>query len=471
MAESCCNLSVKILDKCLVCPPSGSVPTTHLPLSFFDIIWLRHAPKCRLFFYKFPHSTAHFTDTILPSLKQSLSLTLQHFYPFCGKLIVPPQPQKPHLLYTPQDSVHLVIAESDSPHFHALLPDHPKDAKDVYQLFPDWPEFGFLSDGTQLIPLLTLQITIFPYQGLSIAVSFLHVAVDGPALHHFIKSWASIFAGKELDAPPPFHDRTVVQDPHGLESAFLRLHWSIPGPINFYTEPISQRLGDKVRATLSLSKHQIERLKNWGKSQITKLGQPLEMESPYFSSFVVTCSLVWVCFVVSHAGRESELVWEDELCCFSFVANCRNGRLGYPIPRGYFGNCLAYCVAAIKKSEVLGGNGMVVGMKAIGKRVEEVEKEAVGNMVEEISVWMKSAESGIAVAVVGSPILGAYDTNFGWGRPIKTEVLQIDSGRLFCLGESRDEKGGIEVGLALSSPHMARFVAVWEQNLKLFGCL
>ena len=62
-----------------------------------------------------------------------------------------------------------------------------------------------------------------------------------------------------------------------------------------------------------------------------------------------------------------------------------------------------------------------------------------------------------------TPILGG-------GRPIKTEVVQVDRGRLFSIGESRNENGGIEVGLGLGSAHMASFVAVWEQNLKLLGC-
>lgn len=113
---------------------------------------------------------------------------------------------------------------------------------------------------------------------------------------------------------------------------------------------------------------------------------------------------------------------------------------------------------------------MVLGMKAIEKRVRDMEKAALKDITEGMPILKKYVESEIVFSVAWSPRLGAYDTDFGWGKPIKTEVVQIDSRDLFSLGESRDENGGIEVGLALSSAHMTRFVVVWEQNLKLFGC-
>ncbi|XP_022140618.1 coumaroyl-CoA:anthocyanidin 3-O-glucoside-6''-O-coumaroyltransferase 2-like [Momordica charantia] len=368
------------------------------------------------------------------------------------------QPQKPHILCSPRDSVSLSIAESDSRHFHALIADHAKDATDVYQLCQDWPNFRVASDGTtQAIPLLTLRVTIFPYQGLSIGLSFLHVAVDGPAFHHFVKSWASICKGQDFDGPTPVHDRTVVRDPNGLESTILQLQWSMAGPINFGSEPISKRLADMVRATFELSKAQIEGLKSWARA-----------ESPHFSSFVAVCSLVWVCFIKSREG-EGGNGKGSEVCCFAFAADCRK-RLGYPMPAGYFGNCLAFCHAVVEKGELLGGDGVIVGMKATGKRVGEAEDEPLKETAEWASVWKKYKERGVVFAVAGSPRLGAYDVDFGWGRPIKTDVIHIDSGSLFSLGESRNENGGIEVGLALSTAHMARFVAVWEQTLNLFSC-
>ena len=75
---------VKILEICLVSPPQEKTTTqTSLSLTFFELLWLRLPPVERLFFYEFPNQTISFFDTILPNLKHSLSLTLQHFLPLC----------------------------------------------------------------------------------------------------------------------------------------------------------------------------------------------------------------------------------------------------------------------------------------------------------------------------------------------------------------------------------------------------
>lgn len=87
--------SIQVLSQSHVSPPQGSVPDTSLPLTFFDAPWFLCIPIQRLFFYEFPHSTHHFTQTVLPSLKSSLSHTLQIFYPFAANLICPLRPKNP----------------------------------------------------------------------------------------------------------------------------------------------------------------------------------------------------------------------------------------------------------------------------------------------------------------------------------------------------------------------------------------
>src|ERR1044072_7504 len=84
--------AVMVLQRCEVAPPPGSVPSTTLPLTFFDIPWFYCPPLQRIFFFEFPPPTHHFLQTALPALKHSLSLTLQHFFPFASNLILPPPP-------------------------------------------------------------------------------------------------------------------------------------------------------------------------------------------------------------------------------------------------------------------------------------------------------------------------------------------------------------------------------------------
>jgi hypothetical protein len=104
--------TIKVLEHCYVSPPPNSVPPTSLPLTFFDIPWLFFTPSQPLFFYEYPHPTSHFISTTVPNLKHSLSLTLQHYYPFAGNLKSPPKPGKPELVYAEGDKVRLTLAES-----------------------------------------------------------------------------------------------------------------------------------------------------------------------------------------------------------------------------------------------------------------------------------------------------------------------------------------------------------------------
>lgn len=108
---------VKVFEHHQISPPPDSVPTTSLPLTFFDITWINCCPIQRVFLYRVQFSTAQFTEEILPKLKNSLSLALQRFFPLCGNFVIPPQPSEPYILYKAGDSVPLLVAQSDGTYF------------------------------------------------------------------------------------------------------------------------------------------------------------------------------------------------------------------------------------------------------------------------------------------------------------------------------------------------------------------
>ncbi|KAI4346681.1 hypothetical protein L6164_007554 [Bauhinia variegata] len=63
---------VKVLQVSPVAPTppqttTSTAPAT-LPLTFFDVFWLRFPPVERVFFYKFPYPTTSFFNSILPKL-------------------------------------------------------------------------------------------------------------------------------------------------------------------------------------------------------------------------------------------------------------------------------------------------------------------------------------------------------------------------------------------------------------------
>ncbi|KAK9285953.1 hypothetical protein L1049_025155 [Liquidambar formosana] len=466
--------TIEMVEHCHVPPPPNSVPQTSLPLTFFDIPWLLCMPMQRIFFYEYPHPTLHFTNTVLPCLKLSLSLTLQYFFPLAGTLTCPFGPTKPHILYAEGDSVPLTIAESTG-NFAHLLNNYSRDVREFHSFVPQLPP-ACVSDDTQvqiLRPLLALQVTIFPNSGICIGITFHHVAADGMTSNHFMKTWASIFRSKGdlscIEKSLPFYNRSAIKDSKGLETILLNEWWTTSRSSWKEDTTISNTTSlpeDKLRATFVLGRHDIERLKQWISTQCKNHN---ETQPFHISTFVVTCALTWVCLIKAQVSVTSKIqsLDDDELCNFCFVADCRN-RDEVLVPTTYFGNCLSICFVSAKRGELVGENGVVVAAKAIGSKVKGLESGVLRGAEKWISNWNESSELGNLVTVAGSPKLRVYETDFGWGRPKKSEVVQIDVSGAISLAESRDKEGGIEVGLALSGAQMEAFISFFEQCRNAF---
>ncbi|KAJ7971836.1 Anthocyanin 5-aromatic acyltransferase [Quillaja saponaria] len=459
---------LKVVDVCHVSPPPGSVLSTSLPITYFDIPWLRCFPIKRLFFYEFPHPTQDFMELVLPNLKNSLSLTLQHFFPFASKLVCPPQPQKPHILYLDGNSVPLTIVEvSGDFNFNHLIADYRKDVKDSHPFVPHLPSELILEDGTRSVPLMAIQVTVFHNCGLSIGVTFHHVAADGRSFHHFMKSWASICRSTEGDysITLPFHDRSVVKDPNGIEMNLLTLQWSLEKEFKKDTGVSHDILADNLRATFVLSLAHIDKLKQWVSGSVKCKSN--ELVSIHISTFVVASALIWVCLVKSEEeskAKEFSDNYTETFYHFAFPADCRN-RFELSIPETYFGNCLDLCFVSLKRKELVGENGIVEAAKAIGKKVRELETVALRGADRWILDYKEKMESGKIISLAGSPKLGVYETNFGWGKPKKSEVVHIDTTGSFALSDCKDGESGIEVSLVLDRTQMNNFNGYYEELL------
>ncbi|CAI0452086.1 unnamed protein product [Linum tenue] len=151
----------------------------------------------------------------------------------------------------------------------------------------------------------------------------------------------------------------------------------------------------------------------------------------------------------------------DRVYHLGFSADCRR-RLGIELPESYLGNCLGPTFVGEKRGDLAaGGGGFFRAAEAIGRRVRE--GEWVGAAERWMPTWREVAEGGRAVVIAGSPKLKAYETDFGWGRPKKSAVVQVDSSRSVALCESGDGSGGVEVGLALEENRMEVFAKLFEE--------
>ena len=468
MAE---NREHKVVDKSQVAPATSR--TMSFPLSFLDLPYARLLYVKRLFFYHFPHPPHIFYETLLPSLKHNLSLTLQHFFPLTGNLLCPPQPHKPFIRCTDDDSVTLTIVESKA-YFNHLSSNHPKNLKDLDHLVPMLTfttVHGDDDEDTYVSPLVALQVTVFPNHGLCIAITNSHVIMDGRSSCYFIKYWSSICRSGGVDLTTPCFDREVFKDTKGLEAIFLRDYFEERSTWKDKLKLIGQTPNhheDYVKATVSFGRDDIDGMKRWVLNQLEK-NDELMKAPQYLSKFVVTCGFVWASWVKAkyrhddNNDEDEQEIMKEEY--FRFAADCRD-RFEYPIPATYVGNCLTRCHAMLKRKELKGEGGFVKAVKGIARAITDMKTEPLKDAENWKELSRKMFVLGSTMLVAGSPKFDVYGTDFGFGKPNKVEMMLHP--RILCvtLAESGDKEGGVELGLLFtSSGEFEYFSSVIEQGL------
>ncbi|KAJ7950693.1 Malonyl-coenzyme:anthocyanin 5-O-glucoside-6'''-O-malonyltransferase [Quillaja saponaria] len=485
-------LQFKVLENYQISPPQGSVPTTTLPdLTFFDYLYLFSSESKHIFLYEFPYPTHHFLETILPCLKQSLSLTLQNFFPFLATLVLPPEPNKPYLHYVAnsKSSIPFTVVES-TVDFNHIVSDYPLDIKDMESFAPKKRPAIVLEDGTSnLFPLVAIQVTLISNSGFCIGINYHHVVADGFAFMHFMKSWASVcnrllitkkISEEEDDddegkhySLPIFNDGAMIQDPNGIDLCFLNLMWK-PSPflskmLERY-KPSSSKVmhtNSEFKATFKLNQVQVDKLKHWvSLKHYESTSSSVALQ--HLSTFVAASALIWVCWVKSQDTTNIEDD-DDELYHFLLVADCRGRYEFVSIPSTYFGNCVAPAYVTMKKRHLVGENGIVEAAKVIENKLKDLEKNGVMKGSETWPLdFTEKLYTKRGVVATCTPEMGLYETDFGVGRPKKCEFLGLQGGMSFTIFDSKDNNaGGVEVGMAFERTKLNNFDALFQQSMKI----
>ncbi|KAK7266570.1 hypothetical protein RIF29_19219 [Crotalaria pallida] len=446
--------TVKVIEVCLVQPPKGATPTS-LPLTFFDLLWLRFPPSERLFIYEFPHPTSSFFDSVLPNLKHSLQLTLEHFLPLAGNITWPLDSPSPIINYVPGDAVSFTVAQSNADFNH--LCSNFCEAKERFPLIPH------LATSHEKASVLALQVTLFPNSGFCIGIPTHHAAMDGKSSTSFIKAWA--FACSKLIESPstslslpehltPFFDRTVIKDPAGITEAYVDGWLKNGGPNNRSLkvwETVSTIETEAVKGLFELTPSHIQKLKQYARSM---LGMNVRL-----STFSVTCAYVITCLVKTEQPKTNRVV-------FVFGIDCRS-RLDPPIAPAYFGNCVAGQYNEAETKKLSENDGFIRALEGICEALVIAE----GGILDGAENWVSSMHTMSEdryFSTAGSPRFEVYSIDFGWGRPKKVDVTSIDRTGSFSLSESRNNNKGIEIGLTLKKHEMEVFNALFVQGLESF---
>lgn len=440
--------TVKLIRHCQVSPPPGTVAQNYMPLTFLDLLWLNFSPFSRLLFYDLNITVTDFTQILVPSLKKSLSLTLQHYFPLAGKLLIPTTcdhdsacVNKPSIRYLDGDSVSLTVADAEyDADFIRLTGDQSRDFSDLSCLAPQLPpamKEKSLDDGceVQVSSVLAIQVTYFPGQGICIGFTSSHAVADGSTMFNFIRAWGLISKSSPLnisaDAPSvmlknsqlfsfPFYDRSVIEDPKNLAGIYLSQmgeKYSSQTPPALAPPSVPAK---KVRATFVLHQTDIEALKKLVSTKLPRLS--------HLSSFTVACGYMWSCLAKTQKAIDCNE--EDEEEHLIVAVDCR-ARLDPPLPETYFGNCLTICFITTKNSELVGeeDEGLIKAAELIGQSIHKKLNEYgilkgaemwYEDFKEVKTKWKRERITGIA----GSPKFYFYDIDFGWGNPKNMNLFQ-----------------------------------------------
>ncbi|CAJ1833563.1 unnamed protein product [Sphenostylis stenocarpa] len=423
---------------------------TTIPLTFFDILWLRLPPVQRVFFYQFPHPAPLFFHTLLPNLKHSLSLALGHFFPLAGHLIWPLHSHKPIISCKTGETVSLTVAESEAD-FNHLAGTDLSEASEIDQLLPH------LTISHDQANVLALQVTLFPNSGFSIGIISHHAVLDGKTSTSFIKCWAYLCRESASSLPPelsPFLDREGVKDPNDLGARYASDWLNQDGPNNRSLEVWDLQLPeDATRGLFHLSRSDIEKLKQIVLSKKTWNNSNLRL-----STFVLSIAYAWVCRVRAEETKNRKVI-------LALNVDCR-ARLEPPVPATYFGNYVGARLAIVETKEILGEDGLIVAVDSVNESLENLKEGALSG-AENWSKWLLDGfrDDVRIIGVAGSPRFDVYGNDFGWGRPKKVEMASIDRTGAFCLSDSRSGDG-IEIGFVSSKEAMETFASLFLNGLQ-----
>ncbi|CAJ2665801.1 unnamed protein product [Trifolium pratense] len=453
MAQSS-STSLKVHQILSISPQNETSPTT-FPFTFFDTLWLKLPPVERLFFYEQTNlSTTFFFDSILPNLKHSLELTLQHFLLLVGNITWPQDSSHPIINYVPSDSISFIVAESNED--FNLLCSNFCEAKKRHTLVPK------LNISDEKASIISLQVTFFPNHGFCIGITTHHAAVDGKSSTLFMKVWSYFCSNLEKKSPSlslpqnltPFFDRSIIKDPLGINEIYSKGWSSLGGEINNRSlkvwETISATKGEAIKGHFEFSPLDIQKLKKFAQSNL---------ENKKISTFAIICSYLLACAVKVDQPNSNKVA-------FVFSVDCRP-RLDPPINENYFGNCIVSQLVVGQTEELLKKDyEFISALKGIINALN-FEK----GVLHEVEIWMLKIQSIMSetnrlFSIAGSPRFEVYSFDFGWGKPKKVDVTSIDKTGAFSLSESKNNDGGVEIGLALNKQQMEEFAQLFVQGLE-----
>nr|CAD1826392.1 unnamed protein product [Ananas comosus var. bracteatus] len=176
------------------------------------------------------------------------------------------------------------------------------------------------------------------------------------------------------------------------------------------------------RRTFVVTPERIE----WLKQRITQ-GHVAPQQPP--STFVAVSALAWTAFVRS---KSLDRAGGDAHLCF--LADVRT-RLDPPVDEGYFGNLIKGCFATAPAGEFSGPDALPRASSAIQAAIREALDDPMShNWMDRFMVLPLDRLANVAA----SPRFRVYETDFGWGKPTRVELVSMNHDGEIVLVGGRD---------------------------------
>ncbi|GAB2210770.1 hypothetical protein Droror1_Dr00016054 [Drosera rotundifolia] len=395
--------TVKIISNCFI-KPKHELPNSNknpIFLGQFDLAMLSvHYIQKGLLFNKHHHDDKSSILALLATLKDSLALALDDFYPLAGRLSTTIHEDE-HSCSTFINPVKGLGAGFIHARVDMCINDvfSTVDIPRVVQSFFDHDR-AVNHDGHDR-PLVSVQVTEL-VDGVFFGCSMNHAVADGTSFWHFFNTWSRIHmtGNRGIDGSipwPPIHERWF------LDSSNPSFKLPFVQPDEFVSAYEAPEMRERI---FHFSAHSLKAIKARANS---------DFDRAIISSFQALSALVWRCII--RARRQPR---DQETSCRIAINN--RLRLEPPVSQAYFGNLIQTVRGITLAGELLenslGWAAMLLHQAVIGHNDKAVR--------ETCKAWVKSPfvyQLGAffdpnSVMMGSSPRFDMYGNEFGLGKAV-----------------------------------------------------
>ncbi|KAM0935751.1 putative benzyl alcohol O-benzoyltransferase [Dioscorea sansibarensis] len=437
-SSSLSSFSVKRQAPVLITPPELT-PRELKPLSDIDDQTGLRFEMPALFFYRAKPAMAERDPAKV--IGEALSKSLVFYYPFAGRVREGPG-QK---LFVDCTGEGVVFVEGDA---NVRLDDFGDELPPPVHVLNELIHDVEGSSGVLNCPIFLIQVTRLLCGGFILAIRLNHTMCDASGLVLFLKSMADIARGATSPSVPPVWSRQLLtaRNPPCITHTHLE-----------YQKPKTNTNTASVYQTPSMVDHSLF----FGPKEMSALRKHVPPHLRQSSAFEILIACLWRSRTIALKCQNEEE--EDEEVRIIYAVNTRN-KYRPALPKGYYGNALAF-VAAISKADELCRKPLGYALELVKKAKDIVTDEYMRSVTDMLVLNGRPqlmTKGGYLVSDLTRIALRGIDLGWGeavYGGPGKGSVGDIPGFSSFFISY-RNSKGedGTVVPVSLPPLAMQRFL-------------